>query len=84
GLVGLIASYFLVPKNLPIPGKVDITGITRIYTNKPLVFSFLITAFGYGGTFAANTNLSPLLVNLGFSANPVVIYLFVYWVMVAN
>ena len=59
GLVGLIASYFLVPKNLPIPGKVDLKGITRIFTNKPLVFSFLITAFGYGGTFAANTNLSP-------------------------
>ena len=74
GLVGLIASYFLVPKNLPIPG---------IFTNKPLVFSFLITAFGYGGTFAAYTYLSPLLENLGFSANAVVIILVVYGVMVA-
>ena len=83
GLVGLIASYFLVPKNLPIPGKVDLKGITRIFTNKPLVFSFLITAFGYGGTFAAYTYLSPLLENLGFSANAVVIILVVYGVMVA-
>ena len=83
GLVGLIASYFLVPKNLPIPGKVDLKGITRIFTNKPLVLSFLITAFGYGGTFAAYTYLSPLLENLGFSANAVVIILVVYGVMVA-
>lgn len=83
GLVGLIASYFLVPKNLPIPGKVDLKGITRIFTNKPLVFSFLITAFGYGGTFAAYTYLSPLLENLGFSANAVVIILVVYGIMVA-
>ncbi|MCL8496509.1 MFS sugar transporter, partial [Apilactobacillus sp. F1] len=83
GLVGLIASYFLVPKNLPIPGKVDLKGITRIFTNKPLVFSFLINAFGYVGTFAAYTYLSQLLENLGFSANSVVIILVVYGVMVA-
>ncbi|MGH2155899.1 MFS transporter, partial [Enterococcus faecalis] len=53
------------------------------FTNKPLVFSFLITAFGYGGTIAAYTYLSPLLENLGFSVNAVVIILVVYGVMVA-
>ena len=68
---------------LPIPGKVDLKGFARIFTNKPLVMSFLITAFGYGGTFAAYTYLSPILEGFGFSASAVVIILIVYGVMVA-
>lgn len=83
GLIGLIADYFLIPKSLPIPGKVDLHGFIRIFTNKPLVLSFLITAFGYGGTFAAYTYLSPLLEGVGFSANAIVIILVIYGVMVA-
>ena len=81
GLLGLIASSFLVPRHLPIPGKVDLKGFPRIFTNKPLVMSFLITAFGYGGTFAAYTYLSPILAD--FSASAVVVILIVYGVMVA-
>lgn len=84
GLVGLIASNFLVPKNLPIPGKLDLHGIKRIFTNKALLISFLITALGYGGTFAAYTYISPILENkFGFSAGQVVIILLAYGVMVA-
>ncbi|WP_379946138.1 MFS transporter [Enterococcus devriesei] len=83
GLIGLIASSFLVPRNLPIPGKIDLKGFVRIFTNKPLVMSFLITAFGYGGTFAAYTYLSPILAGFGFSASAVVIILIVYGIMVA-
>lgn len=45
--------------------------------------SFLITAFGYGGTFAAYTYLSPILTDFGFSASAVVVILIVYGVMVA-
>ncbi|MBO0452935.1 MFS transporter [Candidatus Enterococcus murrayae] len=83
GLLGLIASSFLVPRHLPIPGKVDLKGFIRIGKNKPLVLSFLITAFGYGGTFAAYTYLSPILEGFGFSASAIVILLIVYGVMVA-
>ncbi|MFV0559429.1 MAG: MFS transporter [Enterococcus sp.] len=84
GVIGLIASFILVPKNLPIPGKVDLKGIKRIFTNKPLVFSYLITAFGYGGTFAAYTYLSPILEQyMGYSPSGIVILLIVYGVMVA-
>lgn len=83
GLIGLIASSFLVPRNLPIPGKVDLKGFVRIFTNKSLVMSFLITAFGYGGTFAAYTYLSPILAGFGFSASAVVLILIVYGIMVA-
>lgn len=83
GLIGLIASSFLVPRNLLIPGKVDLKGFVRIFTNKSLVMSFLITAFGYGGTFAAYTYLSPILAGFGFSASAVVLILIVYGIMVA-
>lgn len=83
GFIGLIADYFLIPKSLPIPGKVDLNGFTRIFTNKPLVLSFLITSFGYGGTFAAYTYLSPLLEGVGFSESSIVIILVIYGVMVA-
>ncbi|MGO2637956.1 MAG: MFS transporter, partial [Enterococcus viikkiensis] len=51
--------------------------------NKSLVMSFLITAFGYGGTFAAYTYLSPILAGFGFSASAVVLILIVYGIMVA-
>ncbi|MDR0300194.1 MAG: MFS transporter [Streptococcaceae bacterium] len=84
GIIGLIASYFLVPAHLPVPGKLDLAGIKRIFTNKSLVLSFIITALGYGGTFAAYTYISPILENkFGFSANTVVIILIAYGVMVA-
>ena len=43
----------------------------------------MITAFGYGGTFAAYTYLFPLLEGVGFSANAIVIILVIYGVMVA-
>ncbi len=69
GLVGLIASYFFSSqKNLPIPGKVDLKrNHADFFTNKPLVFSFLITAFGYGGTFVCIYVLVTVIgKNLGF------------------
>lgn len=84
GLIGLLASLFLVPANLPIPGKVDLLGIKRIFTNKPLVISFLITALGYGGTFAVYTYISPILERyFGYSNSAIVIILVVYGIMVA-
>lgn len=58
GAIGLLANLLLIPKNLPVPGVVDLNGILRIAKNKFLVGSFLITALGYGGTFAAYTYLT--------------------------
>ena len=84
GLIGLIATSILVPKGLPIPGKINLSGLARIFTNKSIMMSFFITAFGYGGTFAAYTYLSPILEGtFRFSASTVVIILVAYGVMVA-
>lgn len=84
GLIGLIATSILVPKGLPIPGKINLSGLARIFTNKSILMSLFITAFGYGGTFAAYTDLTPILEGtFRFSASTVVIILVAYGVMVA-
>lgn len=84
GLIGLIATSILVPKGLPIPGKINLSGLARIFTNKSILMSLFITAFGYGGTFAAYTSLTPILEGtFRFSASTVVIILVAYGVMVA-
>lgn len=84
GLIGLIATSILVPKGLPIPGKINLSGLARIFTNKSILMSLFITAFGYGGTFTAYTYLTPILEGtFRFSASTVVIILVAYGVMVA-
>lgn len=84
GAIGLIANLFLIPKHLPIPGVVDLRGIIRIFKNKFLLGSFIVTALGYGGTFAAYTYLTPILEDkIGYSAHAVVLLLVVYGIMVA-
>ncbi|RGW66877.1 MFS transporter [Enterococcus durans] len=84
GALGLIANLFLIPKHLPIPGVVDLRGIIRIFKNKFLLGSFIVTALGYGGIFAAYTYLTPILEDkIGYSAHAVVLLLVVYGIMVA-
>ncbi|WP_270741118.1 MFS transporter [Lactococcus formosensis] len=84
GLIGLLASIFLIPTNLPIPGKVNLSGFARIFRNKYIMTSFFITAFGYGGTFAAYTYLASLLEDtFNFSSSTVVVVLVAYGIMVA-
>ncbi|WP_422699092.1 MFS transporter [Enterococcus durans] len=84
GALGLITNLFLIPKHLPIPGVVDLRGIIRIFKNKFLLGSFIVTALGYGGTFAAYTYLTPILEDkIGYSAHAVVLLLVVYGIMVA-
>lgn len=41
GLIGLIATSILVPKGLPIPGKINLSGLARIFTNKSILMSLL-------------------------------------------
>lgn len=84
GLIGLVADYFLVPRNLPLPAKTNALGIIRVLTNPQLLVALLVTALGYGGTFVVYTYLSPLLEQqMGWSTNAVVIILIVYGLMVA-
>ncbi|KRN02044.1 arabinose efflux permease [Levilactobacillus senmaizukei DSM 21775 = NBRC 103853] len=84
GLLGLIADYILVPRNLPLPSKATARGIIRVLTNPQLLLALLVTALGYGGTFVVYTYLSPLLEKkMGWSAGAVVVILVIYGLMVA-
>ncbi|ETY72651.1 sugar MFS transporter [Lactiplantibacillus fabifermentans T30PCM01] len=84
GVIGLLANYWLVPRNLPLPAPATARGIGRILTDPQLLLALLVTALGYGGTFVAYTYLSPLLENaMGWSASAVVVILVVYGLMVA-
>ena len=84
GVIGLLADYWLIPRNLPLPSKATVRGIIRVLTNPQLLFALLVTALGYGGTFVVYTYLSPLLEQqMHWSASAVVLILVVYGLMVA-
>lgn len=79
GLVGLIVNTLLIPNNLPNPGKTSAKGITLVFKNRKILYALLMTAFGYGGTFAVYTYISPILEKLmGYTAGNVVWLLLVY------
>ncbi len=84
GVIGLIADYYLIPRDLPLPTNTGLKGLFRVLKNPQLLVVFLVTIFGYGGAFAVYTYLSPLLVQkMGWSNQAVVLILVLYGVMVA-
>lgn len=84
GVVAIIASAILIPKNLKQAPPSKISDNLKILTNGPLILAFSITALGYGGTFVAFTYLAPILEDItGFESNSVSIILLVYGIAVA-
>ena len=84
GVIAIIATAILVPKNLKQPLPSNISDYLKILTNGPLILVFSITALGYGGTFVAFTYLAPILEDItGISPSTVTIILLVYGVAVA-
>ncbi|MBT2680706.1 MFS transporter [Bacillus sp. ISL-35] len=84
GVVGIIASAILIPKNIKPAPPAKFSDQIKILGNGPLLLAFAITALGYGGTFVAFTYLTPILQDIsGFSPGVVSIILLVYGVAVA-
>lgn len=84
GVIGLIANFFLIPKDLPIPGKADPKGIIRILKEPALRSVLLMTIFGFGAPFVVYTYLTPILnTQMGWSMSAIVLILVVYGIMVA-
>jgi MFS transporter, DHA1 family, inner membrane transport protein len=84
GLVSLLGSFFLIPKNLKESIPTKISQQISVLTNPRLLLVYLITALGYGGTFIAFTYLVPILEQVtGFDSKIVAILLLVYGVSVA-
>ncbi|WP_064091510.1 MFS transporter [Rossellomorea aquimaris] len=84
GVIGILASNILVPKNLKETAPAKFSEQIKILRNGKLLLAFAITALGYGGTFVAFTFLAPLLEDVtGFSSEWVSVILLVYGIAVA-
>ncbi|MFC0524824.1 MFS transporter [Pontibacillus salicampi] len=84
GVIGIIASAILVPKNLEESPPAKFSDQLKILKNGRIMLAFLITALGYGGTFVAFTYLAPLLEEVtGFKPGFVSIILVFYGLAVA-
>ncbi|MBT2690609.1 MFS transporter [Bacillus sp. ISL-47] len=84
GVVGIISSAILVPKNLKEAPLSKFSEQLKILRSGKLLLAFGITALGYGGTFVAFTYLTPLLEDVtGFSPKWVSIILLAYGIAVA-
>ncbi|WP_078409601.1 MFS transporter [Priestia abyssalis] len=84
GVVAIIASAILVPKNLKEAPPAKLGDQLKVLGNGRLLLAFAITALGYGGTFVAFTYLAPILEKVtGYAPSAVSIILLVYGIAVA-
>lgn len=84
GIIGLVASMALVPKNLKNGEPISLKSQLKVLANKRLILAFLMTALGYGGTFVVFTYLSPILQEItGLQETTVTIILLLYGIAIA-
>jgi predicted MFS family arabinose efflux permease len=84
GIIALIANSILVPSDLRKGTPTTIAQQIKLFTNGRLLLIFIITALGYGGTFAVFTYLAPMLQELsGFKQNHVTVILLFYGIAIA-
>lgn len=84
GIIGLVASMVLVPKNLKNGEPTSLKSQLKVLSNKRLILAFLMTTFGYGGTFVVFTYLSPILQEItGLQEATVTIILLLYGIAIA-
>ncbi|MBJ7550581.1 MFS transporter [Marinomonas ostreistagni] len=84
GLIALIGSALLIPKNLKQSAPARISQQLSVLTQPRLLLVYAMTAVGYGGTFTAFTYLAPILQQVsGFDASAVGLIMLVYGVSVA-
>ena len=84
GLIALIGSALLVPKNLKQSPPARISQQLKVLTQPRLLLVYAMTAVGYGGTFTAFTFLAPILEQVsGFESSAIGLIMLVYGVSVA-
>jgi multidrug resistance protein len=84
GVVSIIASFFLIPKDLKQSPPAKFSDMKKLLTNGRLMLGFLITALGYGGTFVAFTYLTPIMQDVTkISPSLISVVLLVYGIAVA-
>ncbi|MEW7313719.1 MFS transporter [Buttiauxella gaviniae] len=84
GVIALISSTILVPKDIPTRAVARLKDQLKVMTHPRLLIIYAITALGYGGVFTAFTFLAPMMQNLaGYSPAAVSWILLGYGVAVA-
>jgi MFS transporter, DHA1 family, inner membrane transport protein len=84
GIIALIGSAVLVPKNLKQSIPATFKEQLQVVTKPRLLLVYLMTILGYGGTFTAFTYLAPILEQqTGFASSTIGIIMLVYGVSVA-
>lgn len=84
GLLALIGSALLVPKNLKQSKPANLKEQLQVLVQPRLLLVYAMTAIGYGGTFVAFTYLAPILQEVsGFAASSIALIMLVYGVSVA-
>ncbi|TCS38794.1 MFS transporter [Reinekea marinisedimentorum] len=84
GLIALIGSALLVPKNLKQSAPATLAQQLQVLTQPRLLLVYAMTAVGYGGTFTAFTFLAPILEDVsGIQPGAVGLIMLVYGVSVA-
>ncbi len=84
GLIALISSALLVPKDLKQSAPAKLSQQLSVLTQPRLLLVYGMTAVGYGGTFVAFTFLAPILEQVsGFESSSIGLIMLVYGVSVA-
>lgn len=84
GLIALIGSAILVPKNLKQSIPATFKEQLQVIVKPRLLLAYLMTILGYGGTFTAFTYLAPILEQqTGFAPSAIGLIMLVYGVSVA-
>ncbi|MED1863839.1 MFS transporter [Fictibacillus nanhaiensis] len=84
GLIGLVANLFAVDKVKRQANPPTLIDVGQLVRNKRIVLALLMTALGFGGTFALFTYLTPILQDIsGYSSGSISLLLLVYGVAVA-
>jgi len=84
GLIALIGSALLVPKNMKQAAPARISQQLSVLTQPRLLLVYAMTAIGYGGTFTVFTFLAPILEQVsGFQSSAIGLIMLVYGVSVA-
>lgn len=61
GIIGLISNWLTLDQTAANTSKLTISDIGRLIGNPRIILALLMTAFGFGGTFALFTYLTPIL-----------------------
>ncbi|WP_413615691.1 MFS transporter [Halomonas cupida] len=84
GVVALIGSALLIPRDLKRAAPARLAQQVRVLTHPRLLLVYIITILGYGGTFTAFTFLAPILEQVsGFDSSAVALIMLVYGASVA-